>query len=133
MYNHKYGLKMADLYIEWSHVLENNNDLKEAIKILELGLKQECLKSNVRINNHLNKLKPEHKPEAQKAKEQPLPVQKVLVQKFAFDFRLIYPDPETNEEYSFEERRAQVIRSAYAKYEIKEQQYINQINELKLE
>jgi hypothetical protein len=123
MLKHKYGLKMPDFYIEWSLVYEKKKDLKEAINVLELGLKQECLKSNYKLNVHLNRLKSEQT-------EQP---PKVLIQKFAFDYNLIYPDKTTNEEYSFEERRAQVLLSAYAKYEIKEKQYINEINELKFQ
>ena len=114
---------MPDFYIEWSLVYEKKKDLKEAINVLELGLKQECLKSNYKLNVHLNRLKSEQT-------EQP---PKVLIQKFAFDYNLIYPDKTTNEEYSFEERRAQVLLSAYAKYEIKEKQYINEINELKFQ
>ncbi len=118
---------MSDFYIEWSLVHEKKKDLKEAINVLELGLKQECLKSNYKLNVHLDRLKSEQN---QEQTEQPT---KVLIQKFAFDYNLIYPDKTTNEEYSFEERRAQILLSAYAKYEIKEKQYINEISELKLQ
>ena len=109
MFNHRYGLKQSEFYLEWAMLYEKDGQLDEAIKTIEIALKRSDLDCNLKLDNYYQQLTG-------------TPIQKDQIEpprKFAFNYNIIYPNKLDGEEFFFEECKAQIYYKAYDLYKPK--------------
>jgi hypothetical protein len=146
-YDHGIGKRLSFFYTEWAAILVNSNNYDKAIEIVQIGIDSDALPmdSLVRCMSDLkkkklvyershqdvpnpNKINPKSiETETKKNQTDDEIDEKPLIKKFGFNYDLIKPDQNSEEEFSFEEIRALVY---YKNYEEKSK-YIEEINELK--
>lgn len=135
MYEHKYCVKLAQFYIEWSKILEPKDKQKSAQVLsnalkLDLEPEQACLLSSYwnSVSSRFDVVIEESNPSNE---SDDLSANKGLILKFAFSYSMLKPDKKKDEEFSFEEIRARKCYEIYNEKKKTEQFYLSQIDELK--